>query len=378
MKLQGLKVIDLSWFLPGPLLTMALADHGAEVVKVEPVGEGDPGRHIGPMDGEESVFFRNLNRGKKSVTVNLKDPADREAVLSLCDGADVVVESFRPGVADRLGIGYAAVAARNPGIVYCSISAFGEAGAYAGRPAHDLALEALTGVLSLTLGDDGRPAVPGIPIADVVSGLQGLSAVLMALLRRVHTGKGDHIDIAMQDALLAACANVIGPALLDGRQPDVKLQRTTGGAAFYRIYDTADGRQLVLAGQEAKFIRTLLGHLGRPDLIAPCLEGPGAHQKPVIDFLAATFASRSLAEWTSELAPLDVCFGPVNTLPEGLADPNAWQRGMVLTDERGARHLGPAIRFRNEPAQPVLRTPRLGEHTRQVLAGARRTEPVET
>ena len=367
MKLEGFKVVDLSWFLPGPLLTLAMADHGAEVIKFEPAGEGDPGRHIGPMDGEESVFFRNLNRGKKSAVVDLKDPGDLEAVLAQCDAADVFVESFRPGVAERLGLGYAALAARNPGIVYCSISAFGQTGAYGGRPAHDLALEALAGVLSLTLGDDGRPAVPGLPIADLVSGLQGLSAVLMALLRRATTGRGDRIDIAMHDALLASCANVIGPALRDGRQPEVKLERTTGGAAFYRIYDTADGRQLVLAGQEAKFIRALLGHFGRPDLVAPCLAGPGAHQTPVIDFLAATFAGRPLAEWTAELAQLDVCFAPVNTLPEALADPNVLQREMVLTDAAGARHLGPPIRFRDEPARPVLKAPRLGEHTSQIL-----------
>lgn len=367
MKLEGFKVVDLSWFLPGPLLTLAMADHGAEVIKFEPRGEGDPGRHIGPMDGEESVFFRNLNRGKKSAVVDLKDPQDLAAVLARCDEADVFVESFRPGVADRLGLGYAALAARNPGIVYCSISAFGEAGAYAGRPAHDLALEALAGVLSLTLGDDGRPAVPGLPVADLVSGLQGLSGVLMALLRRTVTGKGDRIDIAMHDALLAASANVIGPALLEGRQPEVKLERTTGGAAFYRIYDTADGRQLVLAGQEAKFIRALLDHLGRPDLAAACLAGPGAHQKPVIDFLSTTFAARTLAEWTAELERLDVCFAPVNTLPEALADRNVLHRRMVLTDAAGARHLGPPIRFRDEPARPDLKAPRLGEHTNPIL-----------
>ena len=367
MKLEGFKVVDLSWFLPGPLLTLAMADHGAEVIKFEPRGEGDPGRHIGPMDGEESVFFRNLNRGKKSAVVDLKDPQDLAAVLARCDEADVFVESFRPGVADRLGLGYAALAARNPGIVYCSISAFGEAGAYAGRPAHDLALEALAGVLSLTLGDDGRPAVPGLPVADLVSGLQGLSGVLMALLRRTVTGKGDRIDIAMHDALLAASANVIGPALLEGRQPEVKLERTTGGAAFYRIYDTADGRQLVLAGQEAKFIRALLDHLGRPDLVAACLAGPGAHQKPVIDFLSTTFAARTLAEWTAELERLDVCFAPVNTLPEALADRNVLHRRMVLTDAAGARHLGPPIRFRDEPARPDLKAPRLGEHTNPIL-----------
>lgn len=367
MKLQGVKVVDLSWFLPGPLMTLAFADHGADVIKVEPPGEGDPGRHIGPFDGTESVFFRNLNRGKKSVVLDLKTTAGRDALLALCDDADVLVESFRPGVADRLGVGYAAVSQRNPAIVYCSISAFGAHGAYVGRPAHDLALEGLTGVLSLTLGDDGRPAVPGLPIADLVAGLQAQSAVLMALLRRKSTGKGDRIDIAMHDALLAATANVIGPALLGEPQPVVKHQRTTGGAAFYRVYETADKRQIALAGQEAKFIHTLLAALDRPDLAPLCLRGPGPHQKPVIDFLAETFATRSLSDWLEALSHLDVCYGPVNTLPEALADANVASRGMVRVDDAGARHLGPPILFLDEPAVPKLTYPELGQHTREVL-----------
>jgi crotonobetainyl-CoA:carnitine CoA-transferase CaiB-like acyl-CoA transferase len=368
MKLSGLKVIDLSWFLPGPFLTMALADHGAEVIKIEPPGEGDPGRHIAPMDARTSVFFRNLNRGKKSVVIDLKSATGREALLRLCDSADVVVESFRPGVAARLGIDYDVVSARNPGIVYCSISAFGQDGPYAARPAHDLALEAITGVLGLTLGDDGRPAIPGIPIADVVSALQGLSGVLMALLRRVQTGRGDHLEIAMHDSLFAACANVVGPALIEGRQPIVKHQRSTGGSAFYRIYDTRDGRQLVLAGQEPKFVRALLEALGRPDLEPLCLRGPGPHQQPVIDFLRETFLQRSLSEWMTFLALLDVCFAPVNTLPEALDDPNLRARGMLLTDESGRRHITPPIRLRDEPAVPMLREPLLGEHTEEILA----------
>ena len=368
MKLSGLKVVDLSWFLPGPFLTMALADHGAEVIKVEPPGEGDPGRQIGPIDAQVSVFFRNLNRGKKSVVIDLKTAAGREALLRLCDGADVVVESFRPGVTARLGVDYDAVSARNPRVVYCSISAFGQHGPYAARPAHDLAAEALTGVLSLTLGDDGRPAVPGIPIADQVSALQGLSGVLMALLRRVETGRGDYLDIAMHDTLFAGCANVMGPALLEGRQPIVKHQRTTGGAAFYRIYDTRDGRQLVLAGQEPKFIHALLAALERLDLEPLCLRGPGAHQQPVIDFLHETFLQRSLSEWMRFLAGLDVCFAPVNTLPEALDDPNIRARGMLLTDEAGRRHLAPPIHFRHEPAVPSLHAPALGEHTTEILA----------
>lgn len=367
MKLRGLKVIDLSWFLPGPYLTMALADQGAEVIKIEPP-EGDPGRHIAPMDERTSVFFRNLNRGKKSVVIDLKSDDGREALLRLCDSADVLVESFRVGVAERLGVGYDAVSARNPGIVYCSISAFGQHGAYEGRVAHDLALEAITGVLSLTLGDDGRSAVPGIAIADVVSGLQGLAGVLMALLRRVETGRGDYLDIGMHDSLLAACANVVGTALTEGRQPVVKHQRTTGGSAFYRIYETQDGRQLVLAGQEPKFVRNLLQALGRLDLEPLCARGPGPHQQPVIDFLRETFRGRSLAEWMSYLKTLDICYAPLNTVPEALDDPNVCARAMLLTDDAGRRHIAPAIRMRHEPAMPILREPLLGEHTAEILA----------
>src|SRR5262245_1467285 len=235
MKLAGLKVIDLSSFLPGPFLTMALADHGAEVIKIEQPGEGDPGRHIGLADGGATVFFRNLNRGKKSVVLDLKTLADKELLLKLADTADVVVETFRPGVAARLGIGAEVVRQRNPRIVYCSISAFGQVGAYGARPAHDLALQAISGSQSLTVGSDGEPAMTAIPIADQLSAMHGLSAILMALWRRERTGRGDAIDIAMHDAMLAASANILGPTFAESRQPNPKDERNTGGAAFYQI-----------------------------------------------------------------------------------------------------------------------------------------------
>jgi crotonobetainyl-CoA:carnitine CoA-transferase CaiB-like acyl-CoA transferase len=367
MKLEGIRVIDLSVFLPGPYLTLAMADHGAEVIKIEAPGEGDPGRHIGLSDGPSTVFFRNLNRGKKSVVLNLKDPAQRDQLLSLCETADVFVESFRPGAVDRLGVGYAAVRARNPRLVYCSISAFGQDSSWRGRPAHDLALEAESGLASMTLGNDGRPAIPGIPSADVLAGLQGLSGVLMALLRREKTGLGDYIDISMHDVTIGGMLNILGPAFAEGRQPIPAHERTTGGAAFYRPYETRDGRFLVLAGQEPKFIHNLLGALGRPQLAELCLQGPGPHQQPVIDFLSAEFRRRSLAEWHSYLAELDVCYGRVNTLPEAVAHPNLVERGMIRRDGAGRLHVGPPIRFRDEPAEPVLREPALGEHTTTVL-----------
>ncbi len=367
MKLEGIRVIDLSVFLPGPYLTLAMADHGAEVIKVEAPGEGDPGRHIGLSDGPSTVFFRNLNRGKKSIVVDLKDADQRERLLKLCESADVFVESFRPGVVDRLGVGYEAVRARNPGIVYCSISAFGQVGPYSGRPAHDLALEAESGLLTASLGGDGKPAMPAIPVADVLAGAQGLSAVLMALLRRHQTGHGDYIDISMHDVTIGAMLNILGPTFAENRQPIPTHERTTGGAAFYRPYETRDGRFLVLAGQEPKFIHNLLGALGRPELAEPCLRGPGPHQQPVMHFLAEVFRSKTLAEWDAYLGTLDVCYGRANTLPEAFAHENLLTRGMVLRDEQNRMHVGSPIHFRNEPASLVLDAPSLGEHTESLL-----------
>jgi crotonobetainyl-CoA:carnitine CoA-transferase CaiB-like acyl-CoA transferase len=367
MKLQGIRVIDLSVFLPGPYLTLAMADHGAEVIKIEPPGEGDPGRHIGLSDGASTVFFRNLNRGKKSVVLDLKDSVQREALLSLCESADVFVESFRPGAVDRLGVGYEALRARNPRIVYCSISAFGQDSEWRGRPAHDLALQAESGLLSMTLGTDGKPAIPGIPIADVLAGLQGLAGVLMALYRREQTGLGDYIDISMHDVTVGGMLNILGPTFAEDRQPIPSHERTTGGAAFYRPYETSDGRHLVLAGQEPKFIHNLLRTFGRPELAELCLRGPGPHQRPVMDFLESEFRKRTLAEWQTYLATLDVCYGRVNTLPEAVAHPNLVARGMIRRDEGGRQHVGPPIRFRHEPAQPVLSEPDFGEHTALVL-----------
>jgi crotonobetainyl-CoA:carnitine CoA-transferase CaiB-like acyl-CoA transferase len=372
MKLSGLRVVDLSSFLPGPYLTMTLADHGAEVIKIEAPGEGDPGRHIGLSDGASTVFFRNFNRGKKSVVLDLKSDEGRNLLLALCETADVLVETFRPGVADRLGIGPAAVQARNPRIVYCSISAFGQTGPYRNRPAHDLALEAISGALGLTLGADDKPAMPAVPVADQLSALQGLSAVLMALLRREATGRGDVIDISMHDAMLAACANIVGPTFAEGRQPVARHERTTGGAAFYQVYETSDGRHIVLAGQERKFVENLLEPLGRPDLVAPCLQGPGPHQQPVIDFLRDVFRQKTLEEATAWLLGLDVCFGPVNTLPEAFEDRNVAARASVMRDETGRRHIAPVIRFAEEPAGPALREPKLGEHTEEILGPLRR------
>lgn len=305
--------------------------------------------------------------GKKSVVLDLKTQAGLEALLALADTADVFIESFRPGVVARLGVDARTLRARNPRLVYCSISALGQHGPQAARAAHDLATEAMAGVMSISVGRDGEPATPALPWADLLAGMQGLSAVLMALLRRQTTGLGDTIDISMQDAIVGASLNVLGPAIAEGRQQVAAHERTTGGSALYRMYRTADGRFLALAGQEEKFVRALLDALGRPDLIPLCLAGPGPHQAPVIQFLDRVFQDRTLAEWLGWMEGRDICHGPVVTFPEMLRDPHLHARGMILTEADDSQHIGPPIAFADELAHPVLHAPALGEHTQVML-----------
>lgn len=375
MKLEGLRVLDLSQFLPGPHFTMIMADHGAEVVRIEsPAGE--PTRTIGAREGNASVWFRNTHRGKKSVVLDLKRAEGVAAFMKLAQDADVIVEAFRPGVVDRLGIGYDAVQAVNPRIVYVSIAAFGQTGPMAKRPAHDVSIQAESGVVSLNCGPDGRPALPGIPAADMASSLMAMNGVLMALLRRERTGRGDYIDISMQDSLVSWLVNVVGPVFGGDRDLVLANERGFGGNAFYNIYACADGRSLTIGGSEVKFAANLLTALGRPDLIDLCKLPPGPGQEPVRAFLRETIATKPLAHWEQFLAPLDVCWAPVRTLKEALASEQVRARGMRQElAQQGfgggtATHLGIPIRYREEPGRIAPEIPQLGEHTHEVLAAA--------
>lgn len=369
MKLEGLRVIDLSLFLPGPLMTQFMADQGAEVIKVESIDEGEPNREIGAKRDGVSVYFANTHRGKQSLALNLKDAQGVEALMRLAEKSDVLVEAFRPGVADRLGIGYAQVAKRAPRIVYASIAAFGQTGPNRDLAAHDLATEAMTGVLSLNRGADGKPAIPALANADMLASMMTLCGVLMALYRRRETGKGDYLDMAMADCLLACLPNNMGTAMTERRQPDLKAERALGGNALYGIYETRDRDYVVLAGQELKFAKNLLEPLGRPDLVELCRLPPGPGQDPVREFLAATFRTKTKAEWVAWFKGRDVAFAPLRTLPEALDDAHFKARGMVLKDARGWDHLGVPIRFGNEPAQPNFEPPAHGQHSSAILRG---------
>lgn len=368
MKLDGIRVLDLSRFLPGPYLAGAMADHGADVIKIEDPRGGDPAREIGPREAGTTVYFRNANRGKRSLAIDLKSDTGREAFLRLTETADVIVESFRPGVVDRLGIGYRAVCARAPRIVYASISAFGQSGPYRDRPAHDLGVNALAGVASLGVGQDGAPAIPCPPPSDMAGALTALAGILMALLRREASGRGDHIDLAMFDAVLPWTTPLAGTVFAEGRAPDPRAERTLGGAAFYRPYRTRDGRYVALAGSEIKFVANFLEALGRPDLIPLGRAPAGPAQAPLHAFLEETFAGRTQAEWIAWFAGRDICFAPILTLDEAFKDPHLVARGMVQRgDEDGAAHLGIPIKFADEAGRVVPGVPALGEHSTDIL-----------
>jgi crotonobetainyl-CoA:carnitine CoA-transferase CaiB-like acyl-CoA transferase len=328
--LAGITVVDLTLFLPGPMLTMMMAAEGARVVKVEPPG-GDPARQMAPFHDQGSFWFHSLNHRKECITLDLKAEDDRAALGALIAASDVLVEGFRPGVMQRLGFGWEDARAINPRLVYCSLSAFGQTGPLADHPAHDLGAQALTGFLSVNDGPDGTPVVPGVPSADMAAGLTGLSAILMALLARHHTGAGRHLDIAMADSLFPWSVHLAGEAVLSGEPVRSATQRSLGGAAFYQVYACADGRHLVLCGREEKFVRNLLEALGRPDLI-PAALAPAGQQQDAIAFLRAAFAARTRDEWVEWFAGQDIAFAPVLDFAEAARSPYVVARRLLAND----------------------------------------------
>ena len=372
MKLEGLTVLDLSLFLPGPAATQLMADHGARVIKVENPQAPEPTRSAAAFpwqQGGETVMFRNTQRGKESIALDLKTEAGKTALLALARKVDVVVEAFRPGVAQRLGIDYASLSANNPGLVYCSISAFGQTGPWRDRPAHDTATVAAAGILDVTRSPEGDsgPAIIGVPIADMLSSYLALSGILMALNRRHLTGEGDFVDISMFESVLAASPNIMGPVFGGDRAPERLNERSHGGNAMLNVYETGDGQYLALGGGEHKFVEALFEGLGRPDLI-PAVTGPaGEGHWEAIAFLRDTFRTRPRSEWEKWFSGRDICWSPVVSLHEAWQSDHVLERGMRFWDSDGNNHIGSAIKFTAEPAQIETKLPAMGEQTRQIL-----------
>jgi len=360
MKLEGVKVLDLSAFLPGPHMTMMMADHGADVIMVEADNDlGEPTRAMGEVypDGT-SVWFTNIARGKKSYKVNLKDKQQHAEFMKLAADADVFVEAFRPGVVNRLGVDYAAIKAVNPGIIYCSISAFGQDGQYKDKPAHDLIIQAMAGTADLTRGMDGSPAMTPMPSADMTASLHALSGIMMALYRRGQTGKGDYLDISMYDSLLSWVPNVTGAVFAEDCQPAREEMRNFGGNAFVNIYETQDGGHIVLGGSEPKFVSNFLGAIGQPELIKIAHQ-PVGQQTDLVLVLRSEFKNKTQKEWEEFLSDVDCCWSTIRTLYTALTEAGA----PVSVDTSGKKHIHNPIRFQNEPAQLSFDLPEFGEHT---------------
>ena len=379
MKLHGLTVLDLSLFLPGPAATQLMADHGARVIKVENPHAPEPTRSAESFpwqQGDETVMFRNTQRGKESIALDLKSGAGKRALLALAKKVDIVVEAFRPGVAKRLGIDFETLSANNPGLIYCSISAFGQTGPWRDKPAHDTATVAAAGILDVTRSPEGEsgPAIIGVPIADMLSSYLALSGVLMALHRRHTTGRGDYVDISMFESVMAASPNILGPVFGGDQAPERLKERTHGGNAMLNVYETADRQHIALGGGEHKFVTALFEGLGRTDFITSVTGPAGEGHWPAIGFLREAFRERTRAEWEAWFEGRDICWSPVVSLKEAWQSQHVIERGMRFQDAEGNDHIGSAVRFSEEPAQIRTQLPGIGANTAEIIAGLDLTE----
>ncbi|MFO1151979.1 MAG: CaiB/BaiF CoA-transferase family protein [Alsobacter sp.] len=351
--LDGILVLDFSTLLPGPLAGLMLAEAGAEVVKIERPG-GEDMHRFEPRLGETSAPWLLLNRGKTVLTADLKSPAALADLLPLVDRADVLIEQFRPGVMERLGLGYEALAARNPGLVYCSVTGYGQAGPRAHEAGHDINYQAVTGLLALAPGTPEAPAVPAALTADIAGGaLSAVANILLALRQRDSTGRGCHLDVAMADAMFTFgwLAHAMGHAA--GRFPGPAGTLLTGGSPRYGLYATADRRFLAVGALEDKFWSTFSAAIGLPE----ALRAANAPAGEVRDAVSALVRARDAAHWQAVLAPLDCCCTVVASLEEAVSDPHFRQRGLFQGTVEGAGVRLPALPL---PLSPHVRRPSEG------------------
>jgi len=372
--LAGVRVLDLTRLLPGPMCTLYLADLGADVVKVEDTGAGDYARTLSatperPVAGM-TAWYRALNRNKRSLAIDLKIASGHDAFMALARDADVIVEGFRPGVVQQLRVDYDTVRVINPRIVYCALSGYGQTGPRAAAAGHDINYLGYTGTLESTGVRNGPPALANLQIADLLGGAASAAiGILGALLGAARTGRGRYVDVGMADAVLAHQIFLLGALEDAGSVAPRGCDLLTGGVACYGVYATRDGRFVAVGALETKFWRTLCEALGRPDLV-PLQFATGAEGDRVRGALEAIFATATLAQWRERLELADCCVTPVLTFEEALADPQFAARGMTLRGADGTRQYAPPFRL-SPPSFAVGRdAPRHGEHTDEVLREA--------
>jgi alpha-methylacyl-CoA racemase len=373
--LSDVKVLDLSRLLPGGFCSLLLADFGADVLKVEDTGMGDyirwsPPYHEGAEDTAKSALFLALNRGKRSIRLDLKSEAGRDVLLRLARDHDVLLESFRPGVMERLGVGYERLREENPGLVYCAITGYGQDGPYTARSGHDMNYLGLNGLLGLT-GDAGGPPVQAAgQIADVGGGaLTAAFGILAALRERDRSGEGQLVDVSMFDGSLAWLALVAARYLADGQTPRRGGLELAGSLICYRPYACKDG-WVTLGALEPKFWQAWCRGVGREDLIEKQFSAAGSEAHAEVE---QVFLTRTRDEWTEFASQHDCCLEPVLDLDEALDSELVRAREMVVKVDQpgtdGVELLGVPVKLSRTPGAPAGPGPALGEHTREVLIG---------
>jgi crotonobetainyl-CoA:carnitine CoA-transferase CaiB-like acyl-CoA transferase len=382
--LEGVKVIDLTRILAGPYCTQALADAGADVLKVEEPRKGDDTRGWGPpfVKGE-SAYFLAVNRGKRSLTLNLKESRGRELLWRLLDGADVLVENFRPGTLERMGFGEAEVRARHPRIVYASVSGYGADGPWGGRPGYDAIAQGEGGLMSVTGPADGAPHRAGASVADVIAGMTAFQGILLALLRRERTGAGGRVDVSLLESLIGILAYHSTTWLLAGEVPQ-RLGNRHPNLAPYETFEAADGYVIVGVGSDSLW-RSFCAVLDDPTLAADPRFATNAARVTNYDALSArlvpAFRARSVADWLSALEKAGIPCGRVRTVAEALDNPQVTARGLLLQVDHpsigGGRYVGSPIHLDDAGRGSTRPPPLLGQHTDEVLRERLGLSPAE-
>lgn len=365
--LHGIRVLDFSTLLPGPMATLFLVEAGAEVTKIERPGSGEDMRAYPPSFGKDSVNFALLNRGKRSLALDLKSEAGRARLDPLLDEADVLVEQFRPGVMDRLGLGYETVSVRNPRLVYCSISGYGQNGPKRDIAGHDLNYMGDTGLLSLSMGTVTQPVLPPALIADIAGGAYpAVFNILLALRERERTGLGCHLDVSMTDNLFPFLYGALGSAFAANEWPVNGGGLVTGGSPRYQLYPTADDRIVAAAPLEQKFWAKFADCIGLEREFLDDSTDPLRTRYRVAEIVR----SKDASYWEPRFAQADCCCSIVRTLAEALEDPHFRERGLL--NERVANETGDEI-----PALPVPVAPALRAHLGRVRSTPALDEPSE-
>ncbi|WP_202617801.1 CaiB/BaiF CoA transferase family protein [Bacillus dakarensis] len=366
MPLSSLRILDLSRLLPGPYCSMFFSDFGAEVIKIEEPNLGDYVRWNDTKVGENSAVFHSLNRNKKSVTLNLKTEKGKEVFRKLVETSDIVLESFRPGVMDRLGLGYEDLKKINPGIIYCAITGYGQDGPYSQMPGHDINYQSYAGLLGLQGHIEGPPVLSAIQIADIGGGSQMATiGILIALQARNLTGEGQFVDIAMRDGVMSWMQSMYPDYFVNNKVLEKGKLRLGGGKACYYAYETADGRYLSVGALEEKFWKVFCTEIEAKHLIEK-LNAPFEVQMQMKAEIAAIIKKKTLEEWNAIFEGKDACVSPILNIDEVVQDPQVKARNMVI-EKDGEKYLGFPIKLSKTPGEVKKSAPNLGEDNQDIL-----------